>query len=660
MCVVSALMAAAVIVAAAIAEIILFYVNPSWLTLWEPIVDPGKVQSDNLDSEYLNENQLQNDTATNEDTINTLFQLINDTLVNDTSIVTASTTSIVKEPVDTSQSQDSGGGIGFYNTIYLIVVIAVGVLAAITVGLLLHLCFFHIYISYLGLTTYEYIRNQRQQTLAASSVPRKNSQSQTKLNGPSLLKFPRQPKSQQRQCSNGASKNLANEIYVCSKLTPTYKHRPKTLHCCNVSSTSATSTTIGAVSSGTEVSHKAFYLCSLLQEGQNSVSVDAETNTQTFHCCSEFLHTTQVNEDIEAESIIHYTEKCTFCSFRIKTPSKTTQLGLQDRITKHHRWRRKWNCCSNVPDSPDVPGDPLRTISGGLPSSATNQYPMTNMLQQHQTNQPNEDVSRTQSLQHVQIEVPLDNSANSNDNNNSSNNNNLSNNNGFMNGTNGHHMHFHHSNPSNSEIVTNGNASSETATCSNHNNHGTITNISSPTTSTASKRPRPKLVRPWPIVRPVVRLRHIFRSLGRYRRPRCRGINSLTIKQNQIRPLPGGSNESLSASANGEVLSSYSNMPSLPALPPPTRRKIKSPTDLQDLADTLSFIQPNTRITAHSYRRSRRKNVLRNRSPTLSPIHEMSNPTSPQPCRHSCSGGISSLGNSSMCGTVPANSNRSA
>lgn len=38
---------------------------------------------------------------------------------------------------------------------------ALGILAAITAGLLLHLCFFHIYISFLGLTTYEYIRQQR-------------------------------------------------------------------------------------------------------------------------------------------------------------------------------------------------------------------------------------------------------------------------------------------------------------------------------------------------------------------------------------------------------------------------------------------------------------------------------------------------------------------
>ncbi|XP_017773301.1 PREDICTED: protein S-acyltransferase 21 [Nicrophorus vespilloides] len=45
---------------------------------------------------------------------------------------------------------------------FLAVVAILGLLAVIVAGLLLHLCFFHIYISFLGLTTYEYIRQQRQ------------------------------------------------------------------------------------------------------------------------------------------------------------------------------------------------------------------------------------------------------------------------------------------------------------------------------------------------------------------------------------------------------------------------------------------------------------------------------------------------------------------
>ncbi|KAJ8919932.1 hypothetical protein NQ315_006461 [Exocentrus adspersus] len=54
---------------------------------------------------------------------------------------------------------------------FLAVVAALGLLAAVTAGLLLHLCFFHIYISFLGLTTYEYIRQQRQNQTQPAAPP---------------------------------------------------------------------------------------------------------------------------------------------------------------------------------------------------------------------------------------------------------------------------------------------------------------------------------------------------------------------------------------------------------------------------------------------------------------------------------------------------------
>nr|CAD7445447.1 unnamed protein product [Timema bartmani] len=46
--------------------------------------------------------------------------------------------------------------------VFLSVVGVLGGLAAIAAGLLLHLCFFHVYIGFLGVTTYEYIRSYRQ------------------------------------------------------------------------------------------------------------------------------------------------------------------------------------------------------------------------------------------------------------------------------------------------------------------------------------------------------------------------------------------------------------------------------------------------------------------------------------------------------------------
>nr|CAD7431501.1 unnamed protein product [Timema monikensis] len=49
-----------------------------------------------------------------------------------------------------------------HDKIFLSVVGVLGGLAAIAAGLLLHLCFFHVYIGFLGVTTYEYIRSYRQ------------------------------------------------------------------------------------------------------------------------------------------------------------------------------------------------------------------------------------------------------------------------------------------------------------------------------------------------------------------------------------------------------------------------------------------------------------------------------------------------------------------
>ncbi|CAO1384036.1 unnamed protein product [Diamesa serratosioi] len=556
MCVVTAVVAVLVILAASIAQIVLFYVNPSWLHLWEQPIPSAAVSMITEDVEI----DLKNSTL---DEITTIYQIINDTILNDTLVLstTTSSTTTTSEIVENTEN----GGIGLKNTIYLAIVAVIGILAAITAGLLLHLCFFHIYISYLGLTTYEYIRNHRQSVV--------NSSQSASANGPSTT------------TTQSNENKLAKELYVCSDLGTDLRHRPKTLHCCDTSrechpvgiNSSSTSTT--AVSSSTNISHKAFYICSVLEERSNAnnsgminKSTTTETATRTFHCCSEFLHATQSHHHaaIEAESIVHYTEQCTFCSFKIKAPSKTDDMAMQDKrccmksITKHHRWKRKWNCCSNVPDSPDVPGDPLRTISNSVHLGPA----LINTIHENQDQQ---------CAQYVQIEVPIENGANNN-----------SNNYGYTNGG------ANNLNPTTDDVILN------------------VTNT--PTLATF-------------------------------------------LKQNQIRPLPGSSNDTrhysgdLPMSPRLYSQSDLSNFPPIPVLPPPTRRKIKSPTDLQDLADTLSFIQPSTvRIPVHTLRRNRRKNVLRNRSPTLSPIHEsgLSNPTSPQLCRHSCSGSISSLGNSSI------------
>lgn len=105
-CVVSAVAASLIVVAVCIAELVLYHADSRWLSLREHF----------------------NNTATSEEQSNFL--------------------SVVVFPIK--------------DTVFLAVVSSLGILAAITAGLLLHLCLFHVYISFLGVTTYEYIRRYRQ------------------------------------------------------------------------------------------------------------------------------------------------------------------------------------------------------------------------------------------------------------------------------------------------------------------------------------------------------------------------------------------------------------------------------------------------------------------------------------------------------------------
>lgn len=554
MCVVSAVIAALVILAAVIAQIVLYHVEPDLLNLTNNLI-------------------INKTNSTNETDFNKI--LLNNTLEN--VLINNSTENIIQT------------GIGFHDTIFLIFIAILGILAAITAGLLLHLCFFHIYISFLGLTTYEYIRNHRQNVM--SNVPPTN-QTTTATTAPSVTTII--PSTTTTTITTTPTTTLAEtklpKFYFCSTKNSSSSSnddlsdvssndRPKSLHCCDTSREYH------------QKSHKSYYVCSMLEESSGSI-INGE-NAHTFHCCSEYHQTTNDND---VETAVHYTEQCTFCSFKIKTPSKSETISLQDKrcclksITKHHRWRRKWNCCSNVPDSPDVPGDPLRTISSEI-----------TIQQQHFNG-----AKVTQIPTNFQDNTPR-------------------------------------------LITTNGANGSQSI---------------SPQQRTA-KILRPRLVRPWP----VARFRHMLRMIGN-RRPRCRhGIQATAVKQNQVRPLQSSSNSStiqmetiLPTSAIRSDDSTSDIGVTLPVLPPPSRRKIRNPTDLQELADTLNFAQQPVAVrfsSNPSFRRQRRKNLMRNRSPTLSPIHEsgLSNPTSPQPCRHSnCSGSLTtSLGKSNVCGITNVN-----
>jgi palmitoyltransferase ZDHHC1/11 len=620
MCVVSAVAAVCVILTAAIIQIIFIYVNPKFLNLWTTSTSANTTEI--IEIIKKNSSSIVDDDNNNSTFINLL---VNETLVllNDTIINTTTTTSIIRDEVNLE-------GLGLYNTIFLSFLAVIVILAAITAGLLLHLCFFHIYISFLGLTTYEYIRNQRQAVVAVNA------------NGP----------------TSNTSK-IAKEIFVCSKFRPKdTQHRPKTLHCCETTvAEDVVSSNSLQTSSG--LSHKAIYMCTVLEETQTTSSSTTTTNenacsgneqksvidtTRTFHCCSEFTHSTQ------SHKIVKYTEHCTFCSFRMKPTKKIDHSSKRCCVKSKHRWRRKWNCCSNVPQSPeDLPVDTLRMMS-------SSSIPFHNAMINHTIHQP---------PRYVQIEVPIDGAnvtTTTNDFNSFiENNHELMISNGLNAITNATNI------PTISSQITHNN---------NHNNNNNINNINN--NSNITKRTRSKLIRPWP-----VRLRHVIRMINRYRRPRCRSGSSgsvTSLKQNQVRPLSASNSnenntiehaitmnlEMENSSTTTEVQIETIPTPSAPSL---SRRKIStnSEADLHDLAETLSIINPTNidgiREAAatgqqlqqqQQIRRQRKKNLLRNRSPTLSPIHEsgLSNPTSPQmPCRNSSC-------KSSICGSAISTSNR--
>ncbi|KAF5304013.1 hypothetical protein FQA39_LY01798 [Lamprigera yunnana] len=160
---------------------------------------------------------------------------------------------------------------------FLTVVAALGILAAITAGLLLHLCFFHMYISFLGLTTYEYIRQQRQVT-----TPSQN---------PS-------PEASNHRCSS-------------------VRHRPVNLHCDN---------TVGSQIT-------AVFTCAVLEQPCADCTKPTPTPPSTLEDCRNcVIINNTVSPDVNVES----------------TQQQTTQ----------RKFKRRWNCCTSVPDSPDDPHSP--------------------------------------------------------------------------------------------------------------------------------------------------------------------------------------------------------------------------------------------------------------------------------------------------------------
>ncbi|XP_050076675.1 uncharacterized protein LOC126563918 [Anopheles maculipalpis] len=397
-------------------------------------------------------------------------------------------------------------------------------------------------------------------------------------------------------------------------------------------------------------------------------------------------------------------------------------------VKSHHRWKRKWNCCSSVPDSPDIPVD-MRTISGTVSVSGSRTVMSAQIDTATQPDLPTiRNVTEQQQQHTTSIERHSHGAPELTCNENCANNNCSS----VSVSSSSRAMAVRAVKEDETTVIepattvsTSASSSSSSSSAieilnSDANGNELAHERDASTTSPASvspvpKRPRARLVRPWP----VVRLRHMMRMIDRYRRPRCRanlagttsgssvtvsavgsgssgGIGSgSSIRQNQVRPLsssefasalltvPGFGASALAAAAAAAAAASSSSSASavspsgstsdgpgspsvhlrsptmrgssessssitMPVLPPPARRRLKGggagcveqlPELIGDITTPSSTSGSSVRGPVHppmNYRRSRRKNIIRNRSPTLSPIHEsgLSNPTSPQPCRH--------------------------
>lgn len=692
MCVVSALMAALVILASVVAEIVLYYMKSEWLMMWSTATNvTNNIENPNIDT--------------------ILSAVFNDTFMpsNETTTTPDTVSNITETVFDIAQQNVITGGISLHDTIFLAFISIVGIFAAITVGLLLHLCFFHVYISFLGLTTYEYIRNQRQSDQKPSTDTKKINSIQT-TNKTTL---------------NALKKSsVGTQIYFCSAIDPKNlvenydrkgKHCPKVIHCCDTSMQYMST------------SHKAFYLCSSLHDRPSPILVPSSmaheltanssstSRSKTFHCCSKYkqiikatangqrnyndeTHQTESITESITENDVQFSEQCTFCSFKLNT-MKRSKVDAERQFSQRNkkpderrpqqrtdtsqtpstpRSKRAWNCCSNVPESPDAPPTDnalVETVSASV---------------QEIENQ------KLKSQQHL------------------------------------HHHHYHHrlrgAYDDNSKLHQNNGSKSINGSSKPSMQPKSVRPVLSSNLKN-SKRKRQKPQSAWPIRR----LRYMFRVFGRCRQPNCQqpNLNSnnnkiqrnkqqphqqqsqrtppVNIKQNKIRPIdmmeqqygelqeqrrhvcqqqpqqqqtyydyqnvPMNFHKTNTALTTTSTISSENDDDSLNAHlqgnevttitinppPPPVRRKVIdcASADIQKLAESLSFVQ-NPSHHHHHYssklnkqqqyhgknqrsvltsgnNRRRRKNVFRTRSPNLSPIHEseFSNPTSPQPTRHS-------------------------
>lgn len=200
------------------------------------------------------------------------------------------------------------------DTGFVLIVATLGLLAAVAAGLLLHLCCFHVYISLLGLTTYEYVRGYRRETPEVPTpTPESTASSLTSTNQTTTKLY---------FCTGDKVADNGTEI----------RRRPSTLYCCEETTT-------------LEYRRKMFYVCQVKNTPNDAPIVQ-----------------NAVLQDTAATATADRCSCCTIANTKHSPPSLKS-------IGKHHRWRRKWTCCGTLTTSPETPDDAgvtISTITGSL------------------------------------------------------------------------------------------------------------------------------------------------------------------------------------------------------------------------------------------------------------------------------------------------------
>lgn len=358
MCVLSAIVAATVVTAAVVTELVWYGVRSEWLGgLWGSSDQAAGADQGLMGNGALNGDEVLAATTSATTTATEMLMAFNESSVQ--AIVNATETLLLKTvstvaPLLTQNATDvadastvlpssaasesiiNGGqhpaasaadlvAIGMSNTGFLICISVLGILAAVSVGLLLHLCVFHVYLSFVGLTTYEYIRRQRD---AAANV--------LQTAGPGVAAAQGQTiegaaAGHRNQCTNSnpsgggdaatsssssSSSSAVTQLYCCSKVSKVLESssgahsadggspvggrssRPKTLHCCGGFGGQALVSDGGSGSvlnsSEQQQHHKAIYICSVVSENSRReaqlTSTTTTTTTTRYHCCARFKH----------------------------------------------------------------------------------------------------------------------------------------------------------------------------------------------------------------------------------------------------------------------------------------------------------------------------------------------------------------------------------